>query len=185
MSREPLSLEKIAAELVERVDRQAVSARDQHTAKLSSRKKFVTQFGQVVESFMRLGEMKRVSEETGISIYVLRTHFFSNPEFISLFKASNEQIFLQATQEIRERQENFLKRAANLAEEALDKMEYLLHESGNEHLQFKAAQDLLDRDPRLSRTKRVEGSGVAFKVDVKVLQLAAQAAREIDSSSKE
>lgn len=137
-------------------------------------------FGEVLQAFLEVGTIAGVSKKTGITHYLLNKYFFSDPEFCKLLKGTNEAIFLEATREIRDKQEGFLLKASRLAEDALNEMEALLNESPSETVRFKVAQDLLDRDPRISRTKRVEGSGLKVQIDIKTLQLASLAAREIE-----
>lgn len=147
-----------------------------------SGKSYTTQqrFGEVLQAFLECGTVSAVAKKTGLTHYLLNKYFFSNTEFCNLLKGTNEAIFLEATKEIRDTQKGFVQKAQMLAEEALDELERLLHESESDHIKFKVAQDLLDRDPRLSRTKRIEGSGATIKLESNVLILAAQAAREIE-----
>lgn len=139
-------------------------------------------FGEIIESFLRCGTVRGVARELDMSTYVLHKHFFANPEFCKLLRTANEQIFLEATQSIRDEQGSMLHKAQRLAQEALDEMETLLHESESEHVRFKVAQDLLDRDPRISRTKRIESTGVNVTIEQKVLMLAMETASEIEAS---
>jgi hypothetical protein len=117
----------------------------------------------------------------GIPYYTARKHYINHPDFQNLLKQAGDEAFDKIKGEIISRTQSIQERAASLAEESLDKMEELLHESRNEHIQFKVAQDLLDRDPRLSRTKRIEGTGPMLSLPGNVLILAASAAREIES----
>lgn len=183
MSTQELSLEQIAKELT------AVRAEGEHERPMDPflkeankrRVNVANRFGEVVEAFMRTGTIKGVCRETGISHYSLNKYFFSNPEFCKLLRGASEAIFVEATTTIRDEQASLLSKSQRLAEEALDVMATLLHESESEHIQFRVAQDLLDRDPRISRTKKIESRGFNVTFEAKALNIAMQAAQEIDA----
>lgn len=194
MSSLPLTLEEIAKELgqVTMTERpttargQAIQDPQQIGQRGSSASgkavaSYASRFGEVLQSFLKYGYIVDVARDTGISEYLLRRHFFGNPEFCNLLRSSNETIFLEATQSIRDNQQSMVEQAQRLAQDALNEMERLLNDSESEHIRFRVAQDLLDRDPRISRTKRIEQTGVNITIESKTLDLAMEAAREIEA----
>lgn len=142
---------------------------------------YATRFGEVVKVFLEEGTVAGVSRQTGISDYTLRRHYFGNPEFCELLKKASSTIFLEATKSIRDNQTTMIEKAQRLAQDALDEMERLLNDSESEHIRFKVAQDLLDRDPRISRTKRIESTGVNITIEQKTIAMAIEAAGELEA----
>lgn len=140
-------------------------------------------FGEVLQSFLKHGYIAQVSAETGLSEYMLRRHFFGNPEFCNLLQAGNKQIFLEATKSIRDNQKGFVEKAQQLAQDALEEMESLLHESESEHIRFRVAKDLLDRDPlqRAVATTRHQSTALSVTIEAKTLTLAMEAAGELEA----
>lgn len=55
-------------------------------------------------------------------------------------------------------------------------------DSKNEHIQLKAAVDLLDRNPKTSKTKKVQTTAIHAIVTPDALAMAARTARELDEN---
>lgn len=49
-----------------------------------------------------------------------------------------------------------------LSEKALARMEQLMEGAGKEEIQFRAAQDLLDRNPETSKTHKIQSMGLSL-----------------------
>lgn len=82
--------------------------------------------------------------------------YLRDPRFRDLVKAYNDEVlFKRLDEEIAEKTYDHIERMSQLTESALDTMEELLG-TENEAIRFKAAQDLLDRNPETSRMKKVE-----------------------------
>lgn len=144
--------------------------------------RFANRFGEVLAAWTQARSLQEVVEITGLSRYIVRRYYLANPQFRELLDQANQTIFLEATQSIRDEQKNLVERTQRLAEAALDKLEALMNESESEHIVVKCAQDLADRDPRISRTRRVEASSLHVTIEAKTLALASEAAREIEAT---
>ena len=178
-AQESISLEQIAAEL------RVVDGDRKHAAGevwAAKGRVVANRFGEVVEAFLSTGTIAGAAEKTGLSRYTLNRYYFSNPEFCNLLRCANESIFLEATKSLRDNQATFIQKAQNLAQDALNEMETLLHESESEHIRFRVAKDLLDRDPlqRAVSTTRTHQTAVNVTIEAKTLELAMQAAGELE-----
>jgi hypothetical protein len=85
--------------------------------------------------------------------------YLRETEFMNALKAANEEIWAQVDAEIKGNKIGIVQRAEEAAQDALEEMIKLAKGARQEGVRFKAAQDLMDRDTRISRTKRVEGEG--------------------------
>lgn len=185
-------LAQIAKELASLADQEPegkyvpyTSSRGEERASL--RKEFFARqrFGEIIAVLLEEKSIRAACVRLHMNSWTLRRYYLRNKEFCDLLRKANEELFLSYVSQIQESQANVVARREELAEAALDEMERLLHESDSEHVRFKVSQDLLDRDPRWSRTKRIEGTGVPVVVNFQTVQLAAQAAREIDTPKSE
>jgi predicted transcriptional regulator len=79
--------------------------------------------------------------------------------FMEQLKEKNASIWEEIDAEIHSRKASIIQRSEEAAELALEEMIKLATKSNSELTKFKAAQDLMDRHPQISRTKRIEGSG--------------------------
>ena len=149
----------------------------------TSRLKNVARYPQVINLLCQGFSASEVAKIVGLHQDTLHRNFYRDPEFQAMLRTANEQVFQDLLSQIRTQASSLSERASALAEEALDRMAELLNESRNENIVFKAAQDLMDRDPeqRITRLRRVEGSGPIFNLESKTLVLAMQAAREIEA----
>lgn len=102
------------------------------------------------------------------------------PEFLEELRQVSEDVWRRVDEELTDSKSAFVLRAEEASEDALVAMRNLL-ESQNEHIVYKAAQDLMDRDPRVSRTRRIEGTGTPGQLlDVDALANAVKVIREED-----
>lgn len=147
--------------------------------------RFANRFGEVLACWAKCKSLQEVADHTGLTTYVIRKYFLSDEKFRVALEQANTAIFMEATQSIRDNQASFVEKAQRLAQQALDEMEALLNDSESEHLRFKVAQDLLDRDPlqRASRATKVHSTAINVNIEAKAIALALEAAAEVEKSS--
>lgn len=87
--------------------------------------------------------------------------YLREPDFMARLRERNSAIWQEVDRELKNTKVGIVQKAEEAAQEALEEMIKLCKGSSSESIRFKAAQDLLDRDPQVSRTKRIEGSGTA------------------------
>lgn len=98
--------------------------------------------------------------------------------FMMKLKEFNQEVWSRIDEELKANRYDVVKRLEEAAAEALEEMQRLAVGGNSEMVRLKASQDLMDRDVRISRTKRVEGSGQSPQINIQVLQAAAQAMKE-------
>lgn len=174
-----VSLEQVKKELGE-LGRESYSRNAPGVRSAVREARHGNRFGEVIAAFLSEKTMKGVCEKTGIKKYTLVRYYLNDPQFRDLLRSTNEAIFQDATSSLREEQSSFVEKAKELAWDSLQEMEHLLHESENEHIRFKVAQDLLDRDPegRATRVKRVDSPSTTINFDLRTVQLLANVAKE-------
>jgi len=115
--------------------------------------------------------------------------YVSQPEFLDRLKALNEVVFAQIDAELKTHRQDMYKRLEEASEIALEEMIKLATSSSSDGIRLKAAQDLMDRDPKVSRTRRLEANTNQRFINPLVLQTAANvidiedrfhAAREVE-----
>ena len=112
--------------------------------------------------------------------YPTLLRYMKETSFLEELKVVSADVWGRVDAELKSSKTDFLQQAEEASEEALQSMRKLL-QSSSEQIVFKAGQDLMDRDPRISRTRRLEGTGMGGSpVDVNVLIGAARVAREED-----
>ena len=104
------------------------------------------------------------------------------PEFLVQLKELSREVYERVDAELRNLKEPLLMKLEEASAEALDRMIELMKHSKQEGVAFKAAQDLLDRTPELSRTRKLEGSVTSRHqfLDPLMLVHAAATAKEMD-----
>jgi len=81
-----------------------------------------------------------------------------DPEFMAELRAKNADMWALVDAEINQTKLGIVQRAEEGAREALEEMINLAKGGLAETTRLRACQDLLDRNPEISRTKRLEGS---------------------------
>lgn len=103
-----------------------------------------------------------------------------SPQFLLRLREQSGEIAKRMVDELSTTQIEFAHRLEEASAQALEEMMSMMDELETpSNLKYKIAQDLLDRDPRASRTKRLEASATHEFINPEVLQRAATAAREI------
>jgi len=102
------------------------------------------------------------------------------PAFLAKLKEYSLTIYGRVDKELQNSKESILTRLEEVSADALEKLASLMDDpTAPPVVQFKAAQDLCDRDPRISRTKRVEGNVDHKFINPALLILASQTAQEV------
>jgi hypothetical protein len=102
--------------------------------------------------------------------------------FMETLREKDEKVWETVEAELTNSKVSIIQRAEEGAALALDEMISLCQSGKSEMIRHKSAQDLMDRDPRISRTKRLEGDGRSGPVlNALFLQQAVAAMNEEDS----
>lgn len=134
------------------------------------------------EELMRLllcGHMlKECAVHMRLSYYTVR-NYAKEPEFLSELKEKSNEIYKRLDEEIRASKEDMKERLERNSEEALEYMMELARQSTGV-LKLKACQDILDRDARVSRTRKIDVDQDHNFISPLFLVHAAKVGREID-----
>lgn len=133
------------------------------------------------EELLRLlaagSDLRMAATELKLSYWTVRK-YASTPEFLENLKSMNLQVWSAVDAELQNSKTTKIQRMEQASEIALEQMLTLATKAKSEAVRMKAAQDLMDRDPEISRTKRVEGSSEHSFMNPLTLALAAKVARE-------
>ncbi len=122
--------------------------------------------------------MRDVARATGWS-YATIMKACKREAFMFKLKEYSLEVWKRVDEELQSNKYDLVARLEEAAEVALDEMVRLASEGHNEGVRMKAAQDIMDRDPRISRTKKVEGlAGGLPQINIQILQAAARAMQE-------
>jgi hypothetical protein len=102
------------------------------------------------------------------------------PSFLLQLREHSGEIADRLTEELTHTQVEMAKRLEEASEIALENMLRMATTMDDGTLKYKICQDLLDRDPRASRTKRLEASTTHDFISPMVLMHAAATAKEIE-----
>lgn len=105
------------------------------------------------------------------------------PLFLEKLKGMSKVVYERVDEELKARTDSIVERLQAASFEALEEM-VKLTKSPNEHIKLKAAQDLMDRDGRVSRTRRLEADTKHSFLSPLELVHMAQTARQVDEASK-
>lgn len=94
-------------------------------------------------------------------------------------KTLSAEVFAELDKQISATKIGIASRIEELSLKALDRMESIIEE-GTDNVAYKAAQDILDRNPEIPRNKRFEGEVTQKVVDPAALIHAAAVARELE-----
>lgn len=103
-----------------------------------------------------------------------------DPNFLSQLKEQSTEIYRRVDEELTASKMNILSRLEEASDRALQVMESIMETSKSDMIRVKAAQDIMDRDGRVSRTRRIEGSQAHEFLNPLTLIHAAKTAREVD-----
>jgi hypothetical protein len=116
-----------------------------------------------------------------MSIHCIRLHA-RKPEFLLLLKEHSSEIAKRLVDELSTSQVEMAQKLEEASAAALEEMLGMMGELQTGQLKVKVCQDLLDRDPKSSRTKRVDVTGTMSHdfISPAVLIHAAATAKEIE-----
>lgn len=106
--------------------------------------------------------------------------YAAEPGFMTQLRGMSQTIFERVDAELKSTKEDILERIEKASDLALVEMERLVQAGGSDMVRLKAAQDLMDRDTRLSRTKRLEGHTGHEFLNPMTLRHIASVAKEVD-----
>ncbi len=130
--------------------------------------------------------LKEAATHLDLAYWTVRK-YASAPEFMVKLRELSTNVFERVDAELKHSKESIMEKLEKASDKALAKMESLLDlPTAGPMLQFKAAQDLLDRRAEVSRTKRVDATVDQKHSFVNPLLLvhAANTAREMDEYAK-
>lgn len=106
----------------------------------------------------------------------------ADPAFLSALKELSASVFERVDSELQNSKESLRAKLEEASEHALDRIINLAQQEKNDHIALKAAQDLLDRDGRVSRQTKVSGDTTIKHTFLDPLTLvhAVAAAKEMD-----
>lgn len=138
------------------------------------------------EELMRLllcGHMlKECAAQMRMSYYTIR-NYAKEPEFLADLKSKSNEIYKRLDAELLASKEDMKEKLERNSEEALEYMMELARTSTGV-IKLKACQDILDRDSRVSRTRKVDVEADHNFISPLFLVHAAKVGREIDVTPK-
>jgi hypothetical protein len=116
-----------------------------------------------------------------MAIHSVRMHA-RKPEFLLLVKEHSGEIAKRLVEELSTSQIEMAQKLEAASSAALEEMMAMMGELPQGNLKYKVCQDLLDRDPKSSRTKRMDVTGNMSHqfINPAVLIHAAATAREVE-----
>lgn len=103
------------------------------------------------------------------------------PEFLLKLREHSKEIGDRLVDEISRTQLEFTQRLEQASEDALEEMVAMMKDPAvNNHVRFRAASDLMDRDPRSSKTQKIQGHVDHQFINPAVLLHAAATAKEME-----
>jgi hypothetical protein len=116
-----------------------------------------------------------------VTHYTVRYHS-RKPHFLIMLKEHSNEIAKRLVDELSTSQVEMAQRLEEASAAALEEMMLMMNELGTNGLKVKICQDLLDRDPKSSRTKRLDVTGAMSHqfINPAVLIHAAATAREVE-----
>jgi hypothetical protein len=140
------------------------------------------------EELMRLLMCGHMLKECAIHLHMsYRTvrEYARQPEFMRKLKEMSAAIYERVDAELKDSKDGITARLEAYSEQALEEMMELARTCTNPVVKLKANQDIMDRDTRLSRTRKIEASQSHSFVDPLFLVHAAGVAKELDAKKLE
>lgn len=125
--------------------------------------------------------LKECSMHMGVSYGTLRK-YAREPGFLEKLKVLSQNVYERVDEELRKAKDSITERLESISESALEEM-WELSKTAQGMVKFKVLQDLMDRDTRISRQKKVEAQTSHSFVDPLFLVHAAGVAREMDAKA--
>jgi hypothetical protein len=123
--------------------------------------------------------LKESSRQLGVT-YQTVLKYAKQDEFLSELKVLSAEMYSRIDNELRASRDYLSERLSEASNAALETLVGLLEPTVNENIRFKAAQDLLDRNPEVSRTKKIDATHSHAFMNPLHLIHAAQTAAELD-----
>jgi len=123
--------------------------------------------------------LRECAQLVGVSYNCLTT-YVREPKFTERLKALSTEVYAEVDKQIQLTKLAAADRINEISMKALDRMEAII-EKGGDNVAYKAAQDILDRNPEVPRNRRVEGELTQRVFDPAALLHAANVARELDN----
>lgn len=101
--------------------------------------------------------VKEAAAQLQLSVWTVRK-YARQPEFLLKLKQCSAEIYERVDAELSAQRTGLVERVDAAADRALTVMEHLMDNAKKEELKFKAAQDVLDRAPEVSRTRKIDST---------------------------
>ena len=124
--------------------------------------------------------LKECALQLRLSYSTVRS-YAAEVDFMSKLKELSGTIYERVDMELKSSKEEITTRLEVISDLALAEMERLIRSGSNDVVKFKAAQDVMDRDSRVSRTKRIEGTQSHEFMNPMTLRHIAGVAKEVDA----
>lgn len=99
--------------------------------------------------------LKECAKHLGMHYYTVRK-YAREPEFLAELRSYSKEIYERVDAELKATKDDITERLEQASDTALDTIIQMMTTSSSDAIKLKAAQDILDRDGRASRTSRVE-----------------------------
>lgn len=129
--------------------------------------------------------LRECAEQLKFNYTTVRTHA-KEPAFLLRLREHSGEIAKRLVDELSTSQVEMARKLEEASSAALDEMLSMMNELGTGQLKVKVCQDLLDRDPKSSRTKRIDMTGAMTHefISPAVLIHAAATAKELETFQK-
>lgn len=124
--------------------------------------------------------MKECGVHVGLTYKTIRDYARS-AVFLAKLKEMSCNVYERVDAELKNSKDTINARLEEFSEEALEEMFMMAKRLPDGMVKLKALQDIEDRDPRISRQKRVEGTTAVSFVDPLFLVHASATARELEA----
>jgi hypothetical protein len=124
--------------------------------------------------------LREAANHMNASYYTVRM-YVKRDDFLPKLKELSVEVYRRVDAEMGARKLSMLEKMEEASDEALETVLDLMRETKQDVVKMKCAQDLLDRNPQVSRTKRVDTTNEHMFVNPLTLVAAATAAREVDA----
>lgn len=125
---------------------------------------------------------REAAEILKMSVATVRT-YIKCPEFQKSLWNADKGLWAKIDQELEASKLSSTLRIREMSEEALDRIQALMS-SSDESIVFRAASDVLDRNPETSKHSKEDRTDVKIVINPQQLMLAAQAAREMEDRAR-
>lgn len=132
----------------------------------------------VLAAYLQIKDLKEVAKHLGLGYCTVR-RYARDAEFQKWLKEQDEELWKKSFEEAKEAGNALTEMLEEASIHALETMESLLEET-NPHVKFKAAQDLMDRNAQMSRTKKVEAVNPKSPLSAEALMLMSKTIQEED-----